>query len=452
MSARPLGGRDVAIAGLLLALVTGFLAATNPLLALAAFFAIVFVTWIVNRPDLVLMVMVAALPWEAMLHYPSATLSAVKLLGMALVGAYLLRAVRRDEQIRTSPIIGIALFFVIVVFLSMVASPELSVGTTKAFRYGFYVVFLFLVSQLVSDLATGRRLLQVYCASAAVAGLIGLASFLSLGSTRAAGPIEDPNDFGYLMATVVPLAVYLYIESRRLRPFWGVTLALLLGATAATYSRGALVGLGALLLWAFATGRVRARTVMLALAAGLVVAVSALTLWAPVINERLEEKERIANQNVESREAYWSAAARMAMDRPLLGVGPARFGVEAPEYVRNNPISQQDPVVHNAYLEILAEDGPFALLFFVAMLVVAWGGLTRSERAARKRGSPEELNFAAAVKGSLIVAAVSTIFLSEQVTSPIWLACGLAASGAVLSLRRERSAPELSRATPPVPA
>ena len=48
----------------------------------------------------------------------------------------------------------------------------------------------------------------------------------------------------------------------------------------------------------------------------------------------------------------------MAADRPLIGVGPGRFGLEAPGYVRNNPIPLGDnPVVHNSYLQVLAEIG-----------------------------------------------------------------------------------------------
>jgi putative inorganic carbon (hco3(-)) transporter len=431
MSTRPLGGRDFAIAGFLAALITGFLAATHPLLALAGFFAIIFLTWVIGRPELVLLAMIAALPWEAMLDYPTATLSTVKLFGMALVGAYALRAVSQGTKIRTSPVIGIGIVFAFVVGLSLIASPDPSAGLEKAFRYAFFVLFLFLVAQLVNDRDTGKRLLQVYVASAALASLSGLIAFLSGAEARASGPIDDPNDFGYLMATAVPFAVYLYREDRRLRPLWGIGLILLLAATAATLSRGAAVGLGALLLWALFTGRIGAKAVVGAVAGIFVAGVVAVALWQPLISDRLGEKERIADKNVASREAFWSAATQMWMSSPVLGIGPDRFGVEAPEYVRSNPIALQDPVVHNAYLEILAENGIFALALFLAMMGAAWSVLSRAEREARRRGDEESARFAVAVKGSLLVAAVSAIFLSEQVTVPIWLACALAASGAL---------------------
>lgn len=447
MIARPLGGRDVAAGALLLALITGFLAASHPLLAFAAFFGIVFLTWVIGRAELVLMVMVAALPWEAMLHYPSTTFSTVKLLGMALVAAYAFSAVSGKTKLRTSPVLWIALLFGLVVGLSLLASPEPSAGLVKGFRYAFFVLFLILVAQLVTDIDTGKRLLRVYCASAALAGLVGLSSFLAGATGRAAGPIEDPNDFGYLMATVVPLGAYLYVEDRKLRPLWAAALVLLLAAGAATLSRGALVGLGALVLWAVLSGRIGVRALILAGAGALAVGIVAFTLWSPIINERLEEKNHIAAKNVESREAFWSAAVRMWMDNPALGVGPARFGLEAPEYVRSNPIALRDPVVHNAYLELLAEDGPLAIGLFLLMLIVSWVLLTQGEREARRRDRTDALRFAAAVKGTLIVAAVSAAFLSEQIAAPIWLACALAASGAVL--RRGTTTAEPRQAVAP---
>jgi putative inorganic carbon (HCO3(-)) transporter len=431
VTTRPLGGRDVAIACLLAALITGFLAATHPALALAAFFGVVFLTWVVGRPELVLMAMIAALPWEGLLHYPNDTLSTVKLLGVALVAAYAFRVVTGESRIRTSPILAFGVLFSLVIGLSLLASPELSVGLQKSFRYGFFVLFLFLVAQMVSDRATGKRLIRIYAASAAAAGLVGLISFLSGNVDRASGPIEDANDFAYLMATAVPLAVFFFKEDRRLRPYWGLALLMLLAATAATLSRGALVGLGVLLLWALFTRRISFGAVVPVVAGALTAILVAFAFWGPLINDRLEEKNNIAEKNVQSREAYWSAAAQMWMNSPLLGVGPDRFGKEAPEYVRNDPVALREPLVHNAYLELLAESGPLALAFFLAMLGASWSALGRAERRTREAEDLEGARLAAAIKGSLLVAIVSALFLSEQVAAPIWLACALAASGAL---------------------
>ncbi|MGC1851921.1 MAG: O-antigen ligase family protein [Solirubrobacterales bacterium] len=448
MIASPLGGRDVIAAALAVSLAFAFAAAHSPLLAIVAIIGIIAVSWIVSRAELVLLVLVAALPWEAMLQYPSPTLSLVKMVGVALAAAYVFRASRLGETVRMPATIVLALLFGMAVAVSLVASPDPGAGFAKAFRYAFFIGFLFLIAQIVSERKDAMHLLRVFCLSAAAAGLFGLLSFVAGDVGRAAGPIEDANDFGYLLATALPIAALLFIEDRRMRSLWAASAVVLLAATLATFSRGALVGLGALVVWLVLSRRISTTWVVSIGLGAIAVVALALTLWSPLINERLEEKNKISERNVSSRTAFWSAAQEMTYDNPVFGVGPARFGEEAPRYVRNNPIALSDPVVHNSYLEILAEDGLIALGLYLAMLASAWVAASRYEGARRAAEDPSGARLAAAIKGMLIVAIVSGIFLSEQVAPPIWLACALAASGALSTepaLRRARV--ELGAAT-----
>jgi putative inorganic carbon (hco3(-)) transporter len=433
MTLRSLGGREATAAALLVALVVSFLAVKSPLIAVGLMIGIVFLIWVVMRPELVLITMVAALPWDNWLKYPTETLSMVKVLGLALVASYLFRVARREEGVRGSAILGFALVFGLIAMLSLIASPEVGAGAVKFSRYAFFILFLFLAIQLVRDRATAMNLMRFYTFSAAIAGLVGLIGFLAGQTGRAAGPIEDPNDFGYLMATVMPLAVYLYREDRALKPVWIFSLVCLVGGTAATLSRGALVGLTALMLWLLVTGRIGVRRTVYIVTGVIALIAVGFLLFSSTIETRLEEKNHIAGTNVESRTSFWGAAIEMASDNPILGVGPGRFGIEEPKYVFDNPEQLEVPIAHNTYLEILAENGPFALVFFLLMLFAAWVSLSVGEKLGRQYDDPLSVNFAAAVKGSLIVAIVSGVFLSEQVAAPIWLACALAASGAVLS-------------------
>lgn len=442
--------RELGVAGVFGAVLAAgalaYTAAYAPIVAVAGVAAIVLIVWIVTRAELLLFVLVAAVPWEAMLEFPSATVSVVKLLGVALVTAYLFRALTRGETLRFSPVLMAGAALAVFVALSLMASDDPVVGVPKTLRYAFFLLFLFLVTQLVDNKETAYRLLRVLVLSTTAAAVYGLFGFLSGSVERAAGPVHDANDFAYLIATVLPVAALLMMEDRRLRWAWVASLAILLAATLATLSRGALVGLGALAVWAIASRRVGASGL---LAAGLVVttvATLALTFWAPLIHERVERKQRIGEANVDSRMAFWSAAGRMSLESPVLGVGPDRFGQEADRYLRNNPLSIPDPVVHNTYLELLVENGIFALTAFVVMLGGAWRALSRAETTARDFGDRRSARLAAAVKGTLVVAIVAGIFLSEQLTLPFWLACGLAASGAFWA------APSRSRAPAAQPA
>jgi O-antigen ligase len=437
MSFRRFGGGDLVAVALIVSLAMAYGAAHSPLVALALLVAIVFAGWVVMRPDLVLLVVVAALPWQDKLQYPNATLSLVKLLGLALVAAYFLRAVRQNDVVRLPAVLGFALAFGLVVGFALIASPEPSAGLQKAFRYVFFILFLFLMIQMVDDRRQAIRLLRVLVASCAAASLYGIVGFVSGTVERASGPIADPNDFAYMMAAVLPFALFLCVEDRRWRGAWVASTLLLLGATFATLSRGAIVGLAALLLWAIVTRRIGLGGTLAVVVASVLVVAAAFTFWASTVEERLTEKQQIAAANTESRAAFWRAAEEMWEDNPALGVGPGRFPVEAKNYVKNSPIELENPIVHNSYLEILVEAGPLALLLFLGMLAAGWLGATRAERQARSRRDQTTIRLATAAKGSLLVAIVSGCFLSEQIAPPFWIACALIGSGA-LYVARER--------------
>ncbi len=63
-----------------------------------------------------------------------------------------------------------------------------------------------------------------------------------------------------------------------------------------------------------------------------------------------------------------AGAFEMAMDRPITGIGPGQFGEESVNYVLDDPIVLADPQAHDAYLELLAESGAFALAAFLFFL------------------------------------------------------------------------------------
>ena len=55
------------------------------------------------RAEALLLVLAAALPWEGLLAYPTESVSVVKILGVLLFAAWLVRALARSEPLRVSP-------------------------------------------------------------------------------------------------------------------------------------------------------------------------------------------------------------------------------------------------------------------------------------------------------------------------------------------------------------
>jgi O-antigen ligase len=411
----------------LIALAVAVPTALAPVYAVAATGLLLVLGAVVFNAGALLALMVAAFPWDDMLGFPTETVSIIKILGALLMIGYFLRALSRDEDVRLPSTLPALVAFVMLVLLSLMLSGDVESGLSKTLRYLLFGAFTFLFVQLVRSRAELVTILRVLVTSSTVAALYGIVNFVTGHVERVSGPIGEANDFAYVLASVLPFGVYLTLRDRRLRVLWALCSAVIVLALFGTLSRGALVGVAAVVLWAVATRRTRVGGVL----AGTVVVAGTLllafTLWRPLIDERLAAKSVVAQANVDSRQAYWSAAARMAADHPILGVGPGRFGIEASKYVLNDPINLERPVVHNSYLEVLAEGGVPTLIAFIALIFGSWRLLARARVRFRERDDRDGLRIVAATQASLVVAIVSANFLSVQITIPLWLLAGIAA-------------------------
>jgi putative inorganic carbon (HCO3(-)) transporter len=388
----------------------GLITVKSPLLAAGVLFAAVLFVVVVTRPDLLLLVMVAAFPWEHKLNFPSEQLSLLKGIGAVVMLSYLARLWgNRSKPIRLSPMLGVVALLGLWIGLSLLVAPITSVSISKLLRYVLFFIFFFLVVQLVEDRAGIRRALRWFTLSVAASGVYALWLFLVVHTDyRASGPVEDPNDFAYLLGCTLPLVGYLIAATML-----------------ATFSRGALVGIGVLIAWGVITRRVPLWVLGAGVTAAILVAALAFTVWRPLLDTAFEQKARIAQNNTDSRKSLWVAALKLTEREPLTGVGPGRFPEEALPLLQNNQIFLAAPVTHNSYLEILSEDGIPALLLFVVYLAGSWTLLRRVQRRAMRHEDTDEQRLATALQAAFIIAIVSATFLSEQLTSPFWLLGGL---------------------------
>lgn len=426
MAARLLDRRWEALAAIGFATAVAFVSALSPLVAIGILLGILLLVVVAAQPLLVLLVLLAVLPWQGMLTYPSETLSVVKLLGFLLAVSFLLSRFRSDRSSRAPALfVPIVVLFMVVV-LAMALSPDPGAGVEPTLRFLLFGAFFFLIVQLVDSPIVLRRVLAVLTLSASAASLWGLAAFLAGDVALVSGPIDDPNAFAFFLATVLPIATYLLLEDRHRRWLWAGCFILISAAIFGTLSRGALVGLLAVGLWMIVAQRVRIGGAITAVGAMLAIMGAALLLWSSLIHERVEQKGEIADENVAFRISLWDGAARMAMDRPVLGVGTGRFGEESVDYVRVNPLAIEHPVAHSTYLELLAEAGPIALLAFLAYLVGVWAILSGQARAALAVGNWHRLWLVTALQAALVAAVTAAIFLSAHFAAPFWLIGALA--------------------------
>lgn len=373
------------------------------------------------RLELAVMVVVAASVFEDYLAL--ATPLASKALAVVLVGSWLVRrGWGRLHGGPRSPVILAALGFTVALLLATLAHNNGSAGVDVLLRYaGFLAVLAVLTDTMRGGLAP-ETVARVYVASCTVAAVCGMLTFAFAADRRVGGPIADPNDFAFFLVAAVPLVLALRTRAQRTWVY-DVALGVILLATLGTLSRGALVGLAAMLVLAILT-----RAISLRAALGVLVAVSAIvgatiTTFPEAVQTSLYQKADVAEQNVSERLDLWRAATAMTTDNPVLGRGPGGFGLYQQDYRDRLPddVTHRLDVAHNTYLEISAELGIVGLAAFLLLLALA---LLSAWSRWRRDGE----RLAAAVCVALGGACVTAAFLTEQYFLPLWLLIAMAAA------------------------
>src|SRR6266487_2046548 len=144
----------------------------------------------------------------------------------------------------------------------------------------------------------------------------------------------------------------------------------------------------------------------------------------------------------------WEIALRMTKDHPVGGVGLGNFPALESHYVTTNinvaevnSLRRVQFVVHNTYLEILAELGLVGLILFSAVLAMTLG---RAAAMLVRRGTEDGLPLllARAIIAATVGLLTSQIFNSGEYSKQLWLLLGMAVAAA--SLGRQ---PTLERST-----
>jgi O-antigen ligase len=262
------------------------------------------------------------------------------------------------------------------------------------------------------------------------------------GLARLAGPIGEKNRYAQVMLMLVPLGIMMVGAERnrwlKIAALASAGLAAI--ATALTFSRGAALAAGIILLVMVAMRYVRV-THLLA-AAGLI----ALVLIAvPQYGERVtsvtgllsliteDTPTSAADNSLLSRATENLTALSVWADHPLVGVGPGEFPAYYREYADEIGLSirAQDREAHNLYLGIAAETGSLGLLTFLGAAGVTMWQLARVRRTAMKV-RPDLAAMATGFLLALVGYLASGLFLHLSYARYYWLILALAGAAAVI--------------------
>jgi putative inorganic carbon (HCO3(-)) transporter len=287
-----------------------------------------------------------------------------------------------------------------------------------------------------------ERLAFVYYLSAVVYAFVVLTRFdIGSGEAWRLGDLYyyDANDFATFAVTALPLGLFFAHAGRRTltKVFAVLSLIILTVAFVRSGSRGgflAALALGGYVVLRYSAIAVRWRVGAFVLVAFVFAAAASGQYWRQM---GTIVSDTDYNQTEEAgRLQIWSRGIGYMFSHPVFGVGANNFdvaeGTLSPLAVRQQfGRGVRWNAAHNSLVQVGAELGFPGLLFFVAMVVMAFAALAGSKRQRRVspafRGRPLELR--QALTASLIGFVVGAFFLSlayhEMLYTLLALAVGM---------------------------
>jgi O-antigen ligase len=312
---------------------------------------------------------------------------------------------------------------------------------------GFIIL---LVATSISTRRDARLLMAGFIVGAVASVAIGLgsegltpsaASAASADTTRLVGGTGDPNELAQGLVPAIALAAALLGATRNavLRLLLACGVAIMIVGLGATESRGGLIAALVAVLCSLVLAKGHRQHVL-----GFVLLVAGVAaMWFAASPGALHRITGIDSSG-SGRSEIWRIAWEVTQDHPIVGVGLDNFKVREPGYARrpgplryDKYIIDRPHVVHNLYLQLLAETGVIGLVLF---LVVAAGAMRAAWAAGRRFDELGDRAFAGASRAVLvgsIAFLVAAFFLTDGFDSRLWVLLGM--GPALLGIAMQRT-------------
>jgi putative inorganic carbon (HCO3(-)) transporter len=363
----------------------------------------------------------------------SSFVSVVKLAGAALLLS-LVRGKTRRSLLRERPLVAYLTFLLLAwTFASSLWAQDDGRVHTQFFTLLLSVILVFVVYGSITEPQHARWLVRAYVTGAALSAVAGVVvpAPANGAAGRLSGGVGDPNELALLLVPGLALAFFSLPSARGHleRSFLLVAAAAIAFGIFESGSRGGLVALlVALAAGLVVGGRLRWHVVASACALGAIAVSYFVVAASPQVKERVLH---FTSGGGTGRTDIWAVAESVARDHPLLGIGAGNFPVVEPSYAartQNVPavtlVVDRPHVVHNSYLELLAELGIPGLLCFLGLVATS---VTLGWRAVRRFAAAGEDELELLARGVLVALCgilVAAIFLSAEYEKQLWLLLG----------------------------
>lgn len=294
------------------------------------------------------------------------------------------------------------------------------------------VIYYCVTSMLVDSHEAVQKFLRAFWVGGlfgSAAGVLGLA----IGS-RSQGLGGDPNFFGLLQASMIPLTVYYrrHATSPKLKNLYTLALIFVLAGAAGAGSRSGLIS-GAITIVATMVTRPGLSVGRRSRVAVVAIVVGALAFIVGFVANPNNLARGFADRGA-GRLDFYTVTVPLIAEQPITGHGFGQIRLLIPPNLRTTPGSQQtmetreDVSAHNTLLDTTGDLGIVGMLLFVSIFVIAVIGFVRPRWLQLKELSTTLLVM-------LIPVFSSSMFLPLLNNKLAWCMIGLAAAVQVPSWR-----------------
>jgi O-antigen ligase len=313
----------------------------------------------------------------------------------------------------------------------------------KYFDYSFplffeqaikFLILYFIITHLVKDKNQYIGIVWAIIILAAIASTFGLYQHIFNigrhyfeGRVRITGTETDPNFFGIQQVLAVPLILSLFYtyKNKAVKIFLLSIFFLVLYTIVFTYSRTAMLALGAVLFLSFLRPIFFKRRNFTPLIIMILIFLVLIPFVPTEYWQRAKSITNLEDAAIRSRIGAWRLGLNMVRQNPFRGVG---FGVFQYEYLKEaiiapdvSGIYQTAMFAHNSFIELAAEAGLIAFVFFSLIIFSAFKYLKKAQKAFYEKGDFLMLHTTMGLEVSLVAFLIGAFFLSNLWVLSIWI-------------------------------
>lgn len=371
--------------------------------------------------------------WGAFYYLPVAQIVAIP----TLIGLVFARKMRNLFAARETGIFLLVWGWFALTYFVATQEPRfvghMELGKMEFIRVSKNILMVFVMILVVTSVKKLRYLLLL---TASCFGMLAMKGAIfgarTSGEERIWGPpdsfLADNNGFGLALNMAMPMLFFLAREEKNAKVRKILYLMFIACAVCVilTYSRGGLLGLGAVLALICIKARRKLMGFVLLIFAAMLIVAFAPEQWTSRMDNFMQGK---LDDSAQQRIIAWGTAWRLVQDYPITGAGFDALPDEnlfASYQTAPLPGGHKSTAPHSIYFQLMADQGFVGLFLFLGLIASCIGSLRKIRKQSVYIRAPSWVeNYAHMIEVSLVGYLVSGAFLGLVYFDLIYQIIGL---------------------------